>query len=214
MDAEKSYLENQSFIEACARKLCGTFHCEHLLEDLISVGTLAFLEHFPDYDETAGAKLTTYLYPFINGDMRREIEASLGPLHIPKRAFEREGAPAGFSLEELWESEQLAGKKIEPRLMQKAEPVQKAATNKVILDAIGVEFQTLSFKEREILGGRLGLFGYPKRTLAYLAEEFQLTEDGVFKAYRRAMEKLRSRCLKGRPQEIREAVRAVMKETE
>lgn len=70
MDAKKAYLENQGFIEACARKLCGTFHCEHLLEDLVSVGTLAFLEHLPDYDETAGAKLTTYLYPFINGDMR------------------------------------------------------------------------------------------------------------------------------------------------
>ncbi len=214
MDAEKAYLENQGFIEACARKLCGTFHCEHLLEDLISAGTLAFLEHLPDYDETLGVRLTTYLYPFINGDMRREIEVSLGPLHIPKRAFEKEGAPAGFSLEELWESEQLAGKRIEPRLMQKAEPVQKAATNKVILDSIGVEFQSLSFKEREILGGRLGMFGYPKRTLAFLAEEFQLTEDGVFKAYRRAMEKLRSRCLRGKPQEIRTAIRAVMKETE
>ncbi len=89
MDAEKAYLENQGFIEACARKLCGTFHCEHLLEDLISVGTLAFLEHLPDYDETAGTKLTTYLYPFINGDMRREIEASLGPLHIPKRRLRK-----------------------------------------------------------------------------------------------------------------------------
>ncbi len=214
MDAEKAYLENQGFIEACARKLCGTFHCERLLEDLISVGTLAFLEHFPDYDETAGAKLTTYLYPFINGDMRREIEASLGPLHIPKRIFEKEGAPAGFSLEELWESEQLEGRKIEPRLTPKVEPVQKAATDKLILDAIGVEFQSLSFKEREILGGRLGMFGYPKRTLSYLAEEFQLTEDGVFKAYKQAMAKLRSRCLNGKPQEIRKAVRAVMKEAE
>jgi len=64
----------EGLIQSCADKLCFSFECPGLREDLISCGRLAVLEQAEDYRPDSGASVTTYLYPFILGAMRRELE--------------------------------------------------------------------------------------------------------------------------------------------
>lgn len=85
---ENIYLRNKEMIEACADKLCRQFHCEQLREDLISAGTLAVLTYADRYNPGSEATLSTFLYPYIIGAMKRELENSLYSVNLSKREFE------------------------------------------------------------------------------------------------------------------------------
>lgn len=207
MDLEQVYRENIGMVERCAAKLCRQQKCGHLFDDLISAGTEALLEHAPEYREGKGTNLSTFLYPHVRGAMKREIELLLGANKTPKREFERRGVRLSIS----WEGElEKAEKALQAEYsFPKSKPAHLEAQEKMVLELIGEEFQKLSFREREILGGRYEVFGYEKQTLSDLAEEFQITEDAVLKAAIRAMDKLRALCLNGKPQELRRAFSAV-----
>jgi hypothetical protein len=92
-------------IQSCADKLCFHFECPGLREDLNSCGRLAVLERAADYLTGSGAAVTTYLYPFILGAMRRELETSLFSMLFSKRGFEKQLEFAFVSLDEAFEDE-------------------------------------------------------------------------------------------------------------
>ncbi len=58
-------------------------------------------------------------------------------------------------------------------------------------------FPLPGIREREILGGFFGVYGYKKETLAEIGEAFQIKESAAFKAKDKALEKLRRVCLDG-----------------
>ena len=78
------------------------------------------------------------------------------------------------------------------------------------------QFQSLSKREQDILGKSFGVFGYPKTDLREIAIRNRLREDGVEKAKKQALKKLRERCLNSTAWKLRRArrmmVRAILME--
>jgi DNA-directed RNA polymerase specialized sigma subunit len=94
------YNKNMGFIYSIAKDVALSYACYHtqennpkkltpyskmMMDDLVGQGKLTFLETInkKEYD-ISKAKLTTYLYPFIEGDMIRFIESSLGATSIDR----------------------------------------------------------------------------------------------------------------------------------
>ena len=202
---ERLIQEQSGLIASLADKLCRHFHCPELREDLISAANLALLQRAGAYDAGSGASMTTYLYPHLFGAMRRELECSLYPISLPKDAFREQGPllkTAFYPLEECRELESPA-----------ALPVEWQVLREIYLDCVKEEFEQLSFRERQILGGFFGVYAYPKQTISNLAEEFQLTENALIKARDKALAKLRRACGSGRLGIWREAHR-IIRETQ
>lgn len=182
--------EQSRLIAFLADKLCRRYDCPRFWDDLVSAAKLALLEKAGDYDASAGASMATYLYPYLVGAMRRELERGLYPISLPKDVFGAQGAlwkTAFASLEECVEKESPT-----------ALPVEWQVLREIYIDCVKDEFDQLSFKERQILGGFFGVFEHPKQTLADLAEEFQMTENALLKAKDKALNKLRLACENGK----------------
>jgi RNA polymerase sigma factor (sigma-70 family) len=223
---EKLFLCNQNFIRRCANKTCSRYFCIHLKEDLIAVGDLAFLEHAKDYDPDNDASLTTYLYPYIMGDMRREVERSFSCMEIAKRDFQlmrkikaRYDSKVGIS--EIAKENGLEESETGELLMQaitffsyydggitylgttrllvtRDMPVHRQVFLKICLELLKAVFEDeLSFKEREILGGYFGVFGHEKKTLSDIGEPFNMKSGAALKAKNEALKKLTALCRKG-----------------
>lgn len=193
---ESIYLQNKEMVEACADKLCRQFHCEQLREDLISAGTLAVLTYADRYRPNGEATLSTFLYPYIIGAMKRELENSLYPVSLSKREFEAlrmQGYLSFLSLDEQYDD------KGEPvvQIRDTRVDVEQIVLRQIYLEIMEQEFNKLSFREREILGGFFGAFGYEQRTLADLGEQFDLTENAAAKAKDKALKKLTEACFNG-----------------
>ncbi len=193
---ENIYLRNKEMIEACADKLCRQFHCEQLREDLISAGTLAVLTYADRYNPGSEATLSTFLYPYIIGAMKRELENSLYPVSLSKREFgalREQGHLSFLSLDEQHDDNS------EPVVQSRDTrvDVEQIVLHQIYLEAMEKKFGNLSFKEREILGGFFGAFGYEQRTLADLGEQFDLTENAAAKAKDKALKKLTDACFDG-----------------
>lgn len=193
---ESIYLQNKEMVEACADKLCRQFHCEQLQEDLISAGTLAVLTYADRYSPGSEATLSTFLYPYIIGAMKRELENSLYPVSLSKREFETlrvQGYLSFLSLDEQY------GDNGEPvvQIRDAHADVEQIVLHKIYLEIMEQEFGNLSFKEREILGGFSGAFGHEQRTLADLGEQFDLTESAAAKAKDKALKRLTDACFNG-----------------
>jgi RNA polymerase primary sigma factor len=198
---ERLIQEQSGLIASLADKLCRRFHCPELQEDLISAANLALLQRAGAYDAGSGASMTTYLYPHLSGAMRRELERSLYPISLPKDAFRGQGAllkTAFSTLEECREVESPAALLVEWQVLRE-----------IYLDCVKEEFEQLSFRERQILGGFYGVYTYPKQTISDLAEEFQLTENALIKARDKALDRLRRACEDGRLGIWREAHRMI-----
>lgn len=198
---ERLIQEQSGLIASLADNLCRRFQCPELREDLISAANLALLQRAGDYDADSRASMATYLYPHLSGAMRRELEYSLYPISLPKDAFREQGSllkTAFTPLEECREVESPA-----------ALPVEWQVLREVYLDCVKEEFEQLSFRERQILGGFYGVYTYPKQTISDLAEEFQLTENALIKARDKALAKLRRVCESGRLGVWREAKRMI-----
>lgn len=207
---EELYLQSKELIEACADKMCRRFQCEELREDFISAGTVALLTYADRFDPNSEATISTFLYPYIVGAMKRELEQSLYPISLSKREFEglRESGSLGFF--SLNDKDADSGEPI----LQIANPnadVERTAFQTLYLEILEREFEKLSFKERQILGGFFGVYGYPKQTLIDLAEEFQLTENALLKAKDKALKKLTDACMDGEIGMWRWAKRAIKK---
>lgn len=193
---ENTYLQTKEIVEACADKLCRRFHCKHLREDFISVGILAILTYADRYNPDSEATLSTFLYPHIIGAMKRELEHSLYPINLSKRDFEalcQQGNLSFLSLDKQYEDSD------EPvtQLVDSRFNVEYFVVKKIYMEALRTEFDNLSFKEREILGGFFGVFGYKQSTLSVLGEQFDLTENAAAKAKDKAIKKLTDACLNG-----------------
>ena len=193
---EYIYLQNKEMVEACADNLCRQFHCEQLREDLISEGTLAVLTYADRYNPGSEATLSTFLYPYIIGAMKRELENSLYPISLSKREFEAlrvQGYLSFLSLDEQY------GDNGEPvvQIKDAREDVEQIVLRQIYLEIMEQEFNKLSFREREMLGGFFGVFGYEQRTLADLGEQFDLTENAAAKAKDKAQKKLTDACFSG-----------------
>lgn len=193
---ENIYLRNKEMIEACADKLCRRFHCKQLREDLVSAGTLAILTYADRYNPDVEAALSTFLYPYIVGAMKRELENSLYPVSLSKREFEAlrvQGYLSFLSLDERYDDN---GEPI-VQIKDARADVEQIVLHQIYLEVLEKEFDNLSFKEREILGGFFGTFGYEQHTLADLGEQFDLTENAAAKAKDRAIRKLTDACFNG-----------------
>ena len=193
---ESIYLQNKEMVEACAGKLCRRFHCEQLWEDLVSAGTLAVLTYAERYNPDIEAALSTFLYPYIIGAMKRELENSLYPVSLSKREFEAlrvQGYLSFLSLDEQY------GDNGEPvvQINDAREDVEQNVLHQIYLEALQIQFYKLSFRDREILGGFFGAFGHEQRTLADLGGQFDLTENAAAKAKDKALEKLTDACFNG-----------------
>lgn len=193
---ESIYLQNKEMVEACADKLCRRFHCEQLREDLVSAGSFAVLTYADRYNPGGEATLSTFLYPYIVGAMKRELENSLYPVGLSKREFEalrEQGYLSFLSLDEQYDDN---GEPV-VQIRDVRADVEQIILHKIYLEIMEQEFNKLSFKEREILGGFFGVFGYEQQTLADLGEQFDLTENAAAKAKDKALKKLTDACLNG-----------------
>jgi len=193
---ESIYLQNKEMVEACADKLCRQFHCEQLREDLVSAGTLAILTYADRYNPNIEATLSTFLYPYIIGAMKRELENSLYPVSLSKREFEALHVQGYLSFSSLDEQYDDNGEPV-VQIKDAREDVEQIVLHQIYLEVLEKEFDKLSFKEREILGGFFGVFGYEQHTLADLGEQFDLTENAAAKAKDKALKKLTDACMNG-----------------
>lgn len=193
--------ERGKLIASLADELCRHYDCPRFRDDLISAANLALLEKAGDYDASAGASMATYLYPYLVGAMRRELERGLYPVSLPKDVFGAQGA--------LWKTAFASLEECAEEKSPTALPVEWQVLREIYIDCVKDEFDLLSFKERQILGGFFGVFEYPKQTLADLAEEFQMTENALLKAKDKALNKLRLACDNGQLGRWREAQRII-----
>lgn len=193
---ESIYLQNKEMVEACADKLCRQFKRAQLREDLVSAGSLAVLTYADRYNPGGEATLSTFLYPYIIGAMKRELENGLYPISLSKREFEAlhvQGYLSFLSIDEQYGDN---GDSI-VQIRDARADVEQIVLHKIYLEIMEQEFDKLSFKEREILGGFFGAFGHEQRTLADLGEQFDLTENAAAKAKDKALKKLTDACLNG-----------------
>lgn len=123
------------------------------------------------YDLAKG-KLTTYLYPFLWGAM----------WHYGKEQAARRAHTVS-----LWDFEE--GE--EYLLADPGEPADRAVYRKVCIELLGELFGQLSEKDRAILGSCFGVFGFSKLTLEEIAFRELLTVDGVIRAKKAALGRLR-----------------------
>ena len=200
MDLTTLYAEHKSFIEGCAGKIARKYGCAKLLEDLVSVGTVTFLEQTAHYDEQRGASLSTFLYPHIMGAMRREAERSMTPFGLSRREFEqiRRGGTLtltqGASLDEPVDED---GNDLYDSVPAAQTSVEQTVYIQICLEHLQAEFAALTFKEREILGSFFGVYGHEEQTLAEIGEAFQMKENAALKAKDKALAKLRRFCMEG-----------------
>lgn len=85
-----------------------------------------------------------------------------------------------------------------------------ASAGEIVLRALTMEclreqFQRLSKREQDILGRSFGVFGYTKADLREIAIRNRLREDGVEKAKKQALKKLREWCLDSMAWKLRRA---------
>ncbi len=196
---EKLHIENEGLIIDIAKKVAATFNClryrentkqytaytEQILDELKSEGALEFIRLIREgnYDETKG-KLTTYIYPYIQGIMRRWMERNLDyNAHIKSNC------------DLVYESDDGG---TEPRnpyeyLIQQADSVSVSHTVyiKICIEKLRELFLSLPEKDRYILGHSLGVFGYERKSLDEIAMDEMLTTDGVIKARNAAIRRIR-----------------------
>ena len=86
---------------------------------------------------------------------------------------------------------------------------EEIALGVLTMKSLHEQFQNLSKREQDILGRSFGVFGYTKTDLREIAIRNRLREDGVEKAKKQALKKLRERCLDSTAWKLRKARRMV-----
>ena len=88
-------------------------------------------------------------------------------------------------------------------------PAEEIALRALTMESLHEQFQSLSKREQDILGKSFGVFSYPKTDLREIAIRNRLREDGVEKAKKQALKKLRERCMNSMAWKLRRARRMV-----
>lgn len=200
MDLTSLYLENKSFIENCAKQVVQKYRCENMLEDLVSVGTIVFLKRAVSYNEQQGAGITTFLYRYISGSMRREAEKSVSPFNLTKRKFKQiiKAKELALARSISLDKEPKDGERSMSEAILSPEPSPEQQFDlQFRLRHLQSAFETLLFKEREILGGFFGVYGHKQQTLAAIGEVFNMKENAALKAKDKALQKLHKNCMLG-----------------
>ncbi len=185
---EQLLTKNNNLICHIADKICKKYGCYNLKDDLISVGNIVVLEKHNNYNLESGATFSTFIHPFLVGAMKRETERYLFPVRIPKDEFQK-----NFG---LLKNSFMSLSPINEENLHSMN-VEKEVLNIIYINFVYNEFLKLSFKEREIIGGFFGVFGYEKKTISALAEEFQMKENALQKAKDNAVEMLSYGCFTG-----------------
>ena len=86
---------------------------------------------------------------------------------------------------------------------------EEIALRALTMKSLHERFQSLSKREQDILGRSFGVFGYQKTDLREIAIRNRLREDGVEKAKKQALKKLREKCLDSAAWKLRRASRMV-----
>ncbi|MBP3305192.1 MAG: hypothetical protein J6L24_04410 [Oscillospiraceae bacterium] len=214
-------------------------YTKETLSELESVGMLALIECARNggYDSSKGT-FGTYIVPFLDGAMRRHLEASMGTLSLDRDSmglvrkaqmlYHRDGKEMNDIAEELDISCSKAARAVaypthffsvydlptpegdgdifeylmSDRLSASAEEI---ALRALTMESLHEQFQSMSKREQDILGRSFGVFGYTKTDLREIAVRNRLREDGVEKAKKQALKKLRGRCLNSMAWKFRRA---------
>jgi RNA polymerase sigma factor (sigma-70 family) len=160
-----------------------TPYTRQILDELKNEGTVEFLSvlRSKKYD-ISKAKFTTYIYPFIKGAMYRYMETNIAELSLDELVAKTDG---DSNKNEISFEYLMADK-------------NNISADKVVYHTICLElledlFMALSEKDKYILGHSYGLFGYKKMTLDEIAFEEELTVDGVIKARKTALRKMKEK---------------------
>lgn len=152
-------------------------HIGELRQELFSEGALAFFEQIQSstYDPSRG-KLTTFLYPFIKGEMYRWLERY-------KNAEIRTVSICDLTPD---------GEDSEPFEFPdtQSQSVDQIVYQKICLELLQELFDGLSERDKSILGHSFGVYGYKKYSLDELGLKEILTTDGVIKAREAALLRL------------------------
>lgn len=214
-------------------------YTKETLSELESVGMLTLIECAMNggYDSSKGV-FGTYNVPFLDGAMRRHLEASMGTLSLDRDSmglvrkaqmlYHRDGkemseiaGELGVSLAEVAravaypthffsvydlpipeEDGDIFEYLMSDLLSASAEEIVLRA---LTMKSLHEQFQSLSKREQDILGRSFGVFGYSKTDLREIAIRNRLREDGVEKAKKQSLKKLREWCLDSMAWKLRRA---------
>lgn len=212
---------NRDFIRSVAVRAADAFNYPDI-EELCSVGMVVFLELLSSrtYDPEK-SRLTTYLYPHLQGAMYRYLEKNTGCMPLSKHQMElvrkaqRLYNEANLAVEavakELRITTAHAAMLInhnthaisaisfdtlyeEEQNCPFTEFVEHTVLKKIQIELLEEQFRKLSAKEQYILGSCYGVFGFEQKSVDDLSFEEMLTPDGVYKAKEAALERLRKLC--------------------
>lgn len=211
--------KNEKLIVSLAHKTAGNFNY-HDPEELCSVGILAFIEllNSRDYDPKQ-ARLSTYIFPHIQGAMHRFLEKNTGSIALTKyqmdliRKAQRLYHETNLAVEAVatelgispHRAEQLINYNTHDISLEQlyaeekeypfSEPMEYIVLKNIQLELLVGLFQKLSAKDQYILGSFLGVYGYEQKSADELAFEEMLTPDGIYKAKEAALGRLRKLCM-------------------
>ena len=218
-EIDQLYRRHRNLIHSVAINAAVAFNYPDI-EELCSVGTLAFLEllHSETYDPEKG-RFSTYLYPQLQGAMFRYLEKNTGIIPLSKyqmnlvRKAQRLYHEASLAVDavaaELGISPARAAQLInfnthsisfeelyeEEQALPFTESVEYTVLKKIQIELLEEEFRKLSTKDQHILGSFFGVFGHEQKSVDDLAFEEMLTPDGIYKAKEAALLRLRKRCM-------------------
>lgn len=211
--------KNEKLIVSLAHKTAGSFNYRDP-EELCSVGMLAFIELLSsrDYDPDK-ARLSTYIFPHIQGKMHRFLEKNTGSIALTKyqmdlirkaqRLYHKTSLAVEAVATELgipaYRAEQLITYNTHDISLEQlfdeekeypfSEPMEYTVLRNIQLELLEGLFRKLPARDQYILGSYLGVYGYEQKSAEELAFEEMLTLDGIYKAKEAALERLRKLCM-------------------
>lgn len=177
---QKYYLGDAESLEPLCQQISEMIHSLALntarqfhrpdAEDLYNVGMLKLMEllNRRSYDPSR-AKLSTYIYPHIQGAMRRWLEQNTCPISLDQLTEDGFDFSSGVSLE-------------------------YTIYRKLLIELVDQQFRKLSTRDQYILGSYYGVFGLEEKSLDELSFEEMLTIEGTRKANEAALLRLRELC--------------------
>lgn len=194
------------------------------------------------YDESKG-ELSTYLYPHIKGVMRRYLETNLGVMSVSKdsmdllRKVQHAYNTLNKSVHEIAEEYNISEKTVvrcinynthfysiddafpdenspcDNMITGEHKSPEKLVNRKICIELLKEMFDSLSEKDKAILGHAFGVFGYEKKTLDEIALEEMMKIDGVEKAKNAALKRLKKKYPNSKLKDWKEIYKAVMYES-
>ena len=218
-EIDQLYRRHKNLIHSVAVNAAVAFNYPDV-EDLCSVGTLAFLEllHSETYDPEKGS-FSTYLYPQLQGSIFRYLEKNTGSIPLSKhqmdlvrkaqRLYHEANLAVDAVAKELGISPARSAQLInfnthsisfeelyeEEQALPFTESLEYTVLKKIQIELLEEEFRKLSTKDQHILGSFFGVFGHEQKSVDELAFEEMLTPDGIYKAKEAALLRLRKRCM-------------------